>query len=370
MNTSNIPHYRLIKQQITQTQFETPHELVAWMGAMQGQDYSGVKWSIGLRVPGSTDASIEQALIDKCIVRTWAMRGTLHIVAAQDLRWLVKLLGARVIASAASRHRELELDDKTFAHTDDLIAKALRDGQQYSRTALISMLNRNNISTEGQRAAYILQHAALKGLVCQITTSRNTPTYIAVEDAVPLGKNMTHAEAVAELVKRYYSSHGPATLQDFVWWSGLKISDVRAGLAANAAYLIEDRFDGQSFWMSAATHRQSRAASVHLLPGFDEYLLGYQSREIVIPKAHMRMWTAGGGMFTPLVVMHGTLAGNWKRTLTKGKVTLAIQPARPLSEAEVAAIGVAAERYGRFMQLPVSTTVKELSVSVVKNFGF
>ena len=364
MNPSDIPHHRLDKHHIhlghpgMETKFKTPHELVAWMGAMQSQDYAGAKWSIGLRVPGSTDASIEQALTDRRIVRTWAMRGTLHIVAAKDVRWLLKLLGARVLASVAGRHRELELDDKTFARCDDLIAKALHNGQPLNRTALIAMLKAHHISTAGQRPAHILQHAALRGLICQTTAPRNTPIYIPIDDAIPKGMVMQHEEAVAELVKRYFSSHGPATLQDFVWWSGLKISDVRAGLNANHSHLVEDTFEGKTFWRSNTEVKPPHAPSLHLLPGFDEYLLGYQNREMVIPAEHVRLWTAGNGMFTPLLVIDGRLAGNWKRTLSKGKVALTIQTLHSLSKAENIALHVAAEHFGKFLALPVTTTVK------------
>jgi len=190
--------HRLVQQQVAQAKFKSVHETVAWMGAMQGQDYAGVKWSMGLRVPGNTDATIEQALVDKRVVRTWAMRGTLHMMAAEDLRWLLHLLGTRVLASAAGRHRELELDAETFARTDALIAKTLSDGESHSRTSLIAMLNRHGISTQGQRAPHILQHAALRGLSCQTVAPRNTPTYIAIDDSLPQGRASDSDPAAVE----------------------------------------------------------------------------------------------------------------------------------------------------------------------------
>ena len=359
MNISTLLQHRLTQQQIEHTAFKTPHEVVAWFGVMQGQDYAGVKWSIGLRMQHGTDAAVEQALIERRIVRTWAVRGTLHMLVAEDLRWLVALLGQRLIASGARRYRELELDAPTLARSADLIAEHLSDGKSHSRTAILTMLHQHHISTAGQRAPHILQHAALRGLICQTNTVRNTPNYVAVDDALPHGKPMSPEEAVAELARRYFTSHGPATLNDFAWWSGLKVSDARAGIAANRAHLDEARIHDEAHWFAPLQQAVTPQPRVHLLPGFDEYLLGYQRREDVIPRQHHAHWTHGNGMFTPLFVIDGRIAGRWKRTTTRNKITLDATSIHKLSSQDVTALHEAADQYGQFLGLPVTVGLQE-----------
>ncbi|MBC8100395.1 MAG: winged helix DNA-binding domain-containing protein, partial [Armatimonadetes bacterium] len=216
ISASTIGLRRLYAQRITHPAFKDAGAVVAWLGAMQGQDYAGTKWAFGLRLPGSTDSDIEQALGNGSVLRTWALRGTLHYVAPADLHWLVGLIAPRQIAGNALRYKQLELDDATLVRSTALIAEALQGGAHLTRTQLFAMLQANGIATTGQRGFFMLQRAGLERLVYQGAMRRNETTFLALD----AGKTLPKEEALAQLARRYFTSRGPATLADFTYWSG------------------------------------------------------------------------------------------------------------------------------------------------------
>jgi hypothetical protein len=252
MDSSETLQYRLHNQQLLDAMFKEPDQLVSWLGAVQAQDYPGAKWSLGLRLPESTDLLIEKSIRKKEIVRTWLMRGTLHFVAASDVRWMLSLLAPRITARNARRYRELGLDESTLARSNEILDGALQDREELSRTELLKILNKNGISTLGQRAAYILQRASLDGLICQNVTTHHNPTYQSL-DFVPESKAMKPKDALRELAKRYFTTRGPAKLQDFVWWSGLRIADARTGLEGIMSNLVPETIDSQTYWRTPST---------------------------------------------------------------------------------------------------------------------
>ncbi len=338
---------RLYHQRITHPNFKNAGEVVAWLGAMQGQDYAGTKWAFGLRLPGSSHADIEQAIADKLIMRTWAVRGTLHYVAPADIHWLVGLIAPRQISGNARRYKELELDEPTLLRGRDLIVEALQGGKHLTRDEIFTMLQANGISTSGQRGFYLLQRPGLERLIYQGAMRRNVTTFLALDE----GKTLPKDEAIAQLARRYFTSHGPATLADFVGWSGLLISEVRAGLESIKSELVEDVIDGQSYWLSPETH-QKPERSLYLLPGFDEYVLGYKDRSAVLEAIFADAICPGGnGMFMSTIVSEGHIVGTWKRTLKKKIVEITLQPFKPLSLDEMDVLTENAERYGEFLGL-------------------
>ncbi len=353
MNLSEIAIYRLQNQQLEQSRFKKPGEVVEWLGAVQAQDYAGGKWSIGLRLPESTDTSIEQAIADKTIIRTWAMRGTLHFVAASDIHWLIDLLAPRVIASNARRYRELELDEQTLAHSNNVLKNAVQDGKELNRRELLAILEKNSISTEGQRAAYMLQRASLDGLICQGVARRNIPIYRSFPEPLPKTNAMGRGEALAELAKRYFKSHGPATLQDFVWWSGLLVVDAQAGLETVQSQLIPETVANQTYWRSQSVlNVPDSPPRAHLLPSFDEYLLGYRDRSASFNALQAKNINLGN-RFSPTIALDGRIVGTWKRVFKKGAVVITTKLFTTPKTAENQALSTAALRYGEFLDMSV-----------------
>lgn len=353
-NWREIAIQRLYRQQVAQTSFKLPGEVVAWLGAVQGQDYAGAKWSLGLRLPGSTEASIEQAIADKTIVRSWVMRRTLHFVATADIHWLLGLLATRNIANSARRYQELELDGFTLTHSNDILARALQGGKQLTRTELFAILEQNGISTKGQRGVHLLQRASLDGLIVQGVAQRNNPTFISLDELPPPTRVLTRGEALAELALRYFTSRAPATLQDFVWWSGLSNADAKAGLDAIQAQFLKKTMDGQTYWLSnSITTVQENSAMGYLLPGFDEYLLAYKDRSASLDVPHYKRLTPTNGMLPATIVIGGRVVGTWKRTFKKDKVIIEANPFTAFSGEENSAFNAAARRYGEYLNLSV-----------------
>ncbi|NTV15747.1 MAG: winged helix DNA-binding domain-containing protein [Desulfobulbaceae bacterium] len=354
-----IPRQRLHSQQMVATKFRHPAEVLAWMGAIQAQDYPGAKWSLGLRLPNSREQEIEQALAEAKILRTWAMRGTLHFVAPRDIRWLLTLLAPRIIAGNARRYQELELDGPTFGRSNAVIVKALAGGQRLARPELVAVLEQAGISTAGQRTPYLLQRAALELLIGQGVMRGKHPTYFLLEELVPPAKFLSREEALAELAHRYFTSRGPATLKDFIWWSGLSSVDAAAGLAAVKAQLAQLAIGGRSYWLSGSSPDEKPSkARLHLLPGFDEYLLSYQDRSAVMDWPQLRRLTPANGMLPPTLVWDGRVVGIWKRVYKKkGTVVITAKPYAKLVADERQSLVAAARQYGEFLGLDVELEV-------------
>ena len=345
-----ILNHRLANQGLYPAKFQTAAECVAALGAIQGQDYAGAKWSLGLRIPCSSDKDIEEAIAHQIIVRTWAMRGTLHIVAAADLHWLLALLGPRIIATNKRRYGQLELDEATLARADNILVEALQDGRSLNRDALRTTIEDEGISTAGQRMVYMLQHASLNNLICQETAPKNKPLFTLTPRPSQPGRLLDRQEALAELALRYFTSRGPAALDDFVWWSGLLVADAWAGLEAVKPRLVNEKEGDIDYWRPETASSQTQShPEIMLLPGFDEYLVGYRDRSAVIAGEHYPAWSRTNAMFSPTILLNGQVKGLWKRQIKKDSVTITPEPFVELTTRETAALETTAQEYGHFL---------------------
>jgi len=352
MISLDIAHHRLFSQRIAQEKFELPGQAVAWFGAMQAQDYASVKWAVGLRCYKATNATIEQAIADKAIIRTWIMRGTLQVVAAPDMHWILSLLAPRLIVNSAHRHQQLELDEAAFAQSYETLTSVLQGGKRLTRAEILLALEQAGISTSGQRGYHILWRAGLEGLICFGPMQDKEQTFVLLDEWVPGSRDMKRDEALAELARRYFGSHGPATLQDFVWWSGLTVADAKAGLEMAKTQLHQETIDGQTYWLFQ-NHPTPRDPSptAYLLPAFDEYFLGYKTRNAILDPKYDKQAVSSNGIFRPMIVIDGQVAGTWKRTLKKGSVIIEPSAFNPFTEAENQSLLEAANRYGAFLGL-------------------
>jgi hypothetical protein len=358
MSTLNITAQRLANQRISTSDFTTPQQVVEWLGALQGQDYAGAKWSIGLRLPGSTDDQIEQAIADNRIIRTWMMRGTLHLVSIADVQWILNLLSARQIAGSARRYQQLELDADTLKSSSDLFVKALEKHGPMTRKALRTMLEENGISGAGQRTVHMLQHASMHQLIYQSVAVSNEPTFLLFDTSNCVQREKD--DGLAELARRYFTSRGPTTLQDYVGWSSLTVKEARAGLESIKSELEEATIDGETYYFPpAADLKPQLSPTSYALPGFDEYFLGYRNRKAIIePQYFERVVPGGNGIFFPTIVIDGRIVGTWKRTFKKGVIVITTAPFTSLTKQQMDAFQTAAQKYGDF--LGMSVTFSEL----------
>lgn len=353
----NIGLTRLANQRVMDRPFTEPAAVVAWLGAMQAQDYLGALWSIGLRMATTpqppTEQLIEQAIVDRTIIRTWPMRGTLHFVAAADVRWLLALLTPRQIAQSAGRYRQLELDDATFARSQEIFVQALQGRQERTREDLYRDLEEGGIPPTGQRGYHLLGRAAQDGLICFGAASGKQQTFVLLDEWAPPTPPLARDEALAELARRYFTSHGPATVHDLARWAGITIADAKQGAAAASAALIQERVADQSYWLPhSASAPAASAEALYLLPGFDEFILGYGDRSDVLDPTYAdRICPGGNGVFSPTLVIRGRVVGTWKRTLQKRRVIIKLDPFSPLSQGDMAAVTDAATLYADFLGL-------------------
>lgn len=358
MNISDIVRLRLYNQHISSAKFKTVSEVVSWLGAIQAQDYPGAKWSIGLRLKNSRDADIEKAIADRKIIRTWPMRGTLHFIAAEDARWMLNLLTPRIIAGTATRQKNLNLNSEIFDACKKLFIKVMAGGKRFTRREMIALLESKDISTANQRGYHILGRLAQEGVICFGPMRNKQQTFVLLNDWLPKTKALERNEALAELTRRYFTSHGPATIQDFAWWSGLKIVDIKSGIKMAGNYLKMEKIDGREYWMSSdisseAMNKEFEQSAVYMLPGFDEYLLGYKDRSAVLDLKHAQKITPGSnGMFTPTILINGRVVGIWKKNIKKNVVIIRPDFFVKTGRKEILELTFVAERYGYFIGLP------------------
>jgi hypothetical protein len=353
VTSGDIVRLRLANQQIAGTQCKEPAEVVAALGAMQAQDYLGTLWAIGLRLPGATEAEIERAIADRKIIRTWPLRSTLHFVAAADVHWFLELLGPRIISTANFLNERLGLDAAELSRIRKTLVKALQGSQELTRGEVYTTLERAKISIEGHRGRHILWRMGVERVICFGTRRGKQVTFTLLDEWVPPARKLDRDAALAELVVRYFNGHGPATLDDFVWWSGLKVSDAKAGLSMVSAQLESLTVNDRLYWMQPGTPRLGkRPPFVYLLPGFDEYLLGYRDRTAALDPLHAQKIQPGSnGMFSSTMVVNGKVTGTWRRVLAKKSVKIRTNLFRSLTSGETRGLEEAVRRYCAFLGL-------------------
>jgi hypothetical protein len=349
MKFSDIAKLRLINQQIAGTKYKKPAEIVEWLAGIQAQVYTSAKWAIGSRLHGITDADVEQSVTDKKIIRTWLMRGTLHIVSAKDIRWMLSLLAPRIIAGTASRNRQLELDDATFSRSIAVITKVLKNETQLTRSEIGIALKKAGIDVSGQRFYHILHRASLEQIICFGPKQGNEFTFTLLDKCVPLKKLFNRDDAISEITLRYFKSRGPATLQDFTAWSGLSVTDARTGIETAQRHLLKENIDGEDYWMPENTPTvKIKSPTAYLLAGFDEYLIAYRDRSACLDPYYGKKLIIKNGIFNPAVVIDGHVVGAWKPVVKKDKVAIQTDLFTPLSKQQINSISSAGRRYSEF----------------------
>ena len=347
---------RLRNQQIASEQAKSPAEVVRYMGAMQAQDYYGSLWALGLRSQ-SSEKDIIRAIEDTEIVRTWPQRGTLHFVPAEDATWLVGLSAERLLRGARRRREQLGLDDTVLARSKAILVQVLADVKRLSRPEVMDVLEKAGISTKAGRGYHILWYLSQTG-VTYIGPMEGKQQTVALLGAQIINlREFTRQRGIIELTKRYFTSHGPATLQDFMWWSGLTATDARAGLEANTPLLTSEVVGNNEYWLAKdALHQNVAVPESFLLPGFDEYLLGYKDRSAVLHTEYaQRVVPGGNGMFLPTIIIDGRVVGTWKRIIKKDHVLVTLSPFKSLPKSSLKSLQAPADQYGRFLGLPVKS---------------
>ncbi len=343
---------RLYTHRLAGLKFASPAEAVAFFGAVQAQDFLAAMWALGMRTEGVTEPIVEGAINDRQIVRTWPFRGTIHFVTPADIRWMLALSAPRALKGNA-RLRELELDEAVFAQSRKVFSRALADGRPQTRSALYRTLDEAGVSMAGQRGYHILYRHSLEGLICIGPRQGKQQTFVLLDAWLPPGKELSRDESLAELARRYFISHGPATVKDYIWWCGLAAAEARAGLEMAKPQLAHETIGDEVYWFdpSAAATEGLDPPIVHLLPFVDEYMVAYKDRDAVSPPEYNALVDSGNIIFHQPILIDGRVVGTWTRKLKKGSVVITTNLLRPLTTAEMDALAAAAKRFGAYLGL-------------------
>jgi hypothetical protein len=315
---NNITSIRLASHQLTGTHCQTPEEVVAYMGAMQAQDYNAVKTAIAVRLPNGAGQNIEESFNHGKILRTHVLRPTWHFVTPENIRWMLSLSAAGIKSSAFSRDRDLDITEELYTQTNQIIQKILDGGKHLTREAIGTELEKRKIAVNSARLVHFLMRAEVEGIVCSGALQGKNQTYALLDERAPSIPPLHEEEALAKLAQLYFQSHQPATLQDFVWWSGLSTTKARKGLEAVKSLLIAEEINGQTYWLQNDFRETPIVENFCcLLPAFDEYIIAYKDRSPVLLPEHHSKAISGNGVFRPVIVANGQVVGLWKKTSQK-----------------------------------------------------
>ena len=347
MKSSDIINQRLRNQGLVNSIWKSPQEVVKALGAIQSQDYKGAKWAIGLRLPNSTDIDIEKAMTDGKIIRTHVLRPTWHFVAPEDIRWMLKLTAPRVKKTLASYYHKLNLNESTLQKAQQVLQKSMK-GKQLIRSELRAALEKEGINIKDLRFGFILAHAELDGLICSAGRRGKQHTYVLLDERVPITKAVTPKNPLLELVTRYFTTHGPATVQDFTWWAWVKTADVKKAL--QDSNLKSAEIDGKTYWFSHI-HVEKQRESMHLLPNYDEYI-SYKDRSHYFEQAISK-----NSLINHFIIQNGKMIGAWKHPAGKDvKMSLF----KSLSSSENQALSYQLKRYIDFRGQVINFTTSSV----------
>ena len=352
---SGIAARRLRAQHLTGELFASPVDAIRHLGAVQAQDYHGGKWGLGQRIRRSTDAGLDRQFDDGTILRTHVLRPTWHFVVPADIRWMLELTGSKILRGLTARHRELELDDRVVTRAEMAITSALRDARCLTRPELGDVLRAARIAPDGQRLPHLLAHAELDALIVSGPRRGKQFTYALLEERAPKARTLDRVEALAELTRRYFRSHGPAQLQDFAWWSGLGTTAARNGISLAGPALAHETIEGNDYWFDGEAGSPGKTGGVaHLLPNFDEYTVAYRDRTAVYPDHSFEpAFSSFGSVLSNVVTIGGLVRGAWRRRPWRSGVQVEITLLARAKPAEVEAVEAAGRLMGRFLERPV-----------------
>lgn len=338
---------RLVAQRLVGPRFDSPADVVTWLGAMQAQDYAGALTSVALRTADRSRASVEAALDAGLVVRSWPMRGTLHLAPAADLGWMLDLVAPRLLAQTARRRAELGLDDAALERAQEVVVGHLGREGRATRAEVMAAWEEAGLAPTGGRGYHLLFHLALRGLVCFGPVRGGEQELVLREGWGPPPARPDRDEALAEWAARFFRSHGPATAKDLARWTGLTVTEARRGATLARDRLAALAVDGVEHLLDPATpdllaaHRDE-ARGVLLLPGFDELILGYADRSCTLDRAHETLVVPGrNGVFAPTIVVDGRVVGTWRQAGRGARRTLDTSPFAPLAARTSRAVEVA-----------------------------
>jgi hypothetical protein len=345
-----ISNTRLFSQKIAVPEFRTPKEIVSWMGAIQAQDYGMSKWAVGLRLVNSDEQMVESSFNNGEIIRIHALRPTWHFVSPDDIYWMINLTAPKIKISLKSRHKQLELSESIIIKSISIIEKELGKATCLTREELANELHKYKIKTDANRLSHILFCAELEGITCSGPIKSKKHTYSLLSNRVPQKKELAREESIAELARRYFTGHCPATIQDFSWWSNLSLTEIRKAVNSIKSEFVTETTDaGQYLYPLTHSEPPVKKNSAYLLPAFDEFLISYKDRSSSLSLVNNKKTVSDNGIFYPPVIVDGQVAGIWQRTIQKEKVVITLNLFQSVNRTVLKLIEKKAGLYGNFL---------------------
>ena len=327
-------------------------DVVRRFGAMQAQDYGPAKWSLGQRVKGLTDEDLDRALNEGAILRTHALRPTWHFVLPEDIRWVLEITSPRIHVKNSTAYTQLDIDGKLGARSNRLIERALRGGNHLTRKELQSVLLKGGIETDSRRLGYLTAYAELEAVICSGALTGKRHTYALLEERAPRALELSTDDALMELTRRYFASHGPATIKDFAWWSSLKVSDIKRGLEMVGSEITSADVGGRTYWYPSRGRKPLlESPVVHLLQAYDEYIVAFPETKGLLNLRGIARSLADRTLYLGVVMLDGQIAGHWKRTVAKGSVRFDIALYRQFKGKQKEGLEREVEEHGKFLGL-------------------
>jgi|SRR6185312_9241971 len=345
----DILHQRLVNQQIAVHRFSKAGELVQWLAAIQAQDYAMAKWAIGCRLEGITDPEVEKEFNEGRILRTHLLRPTWHFVSPKDIRWMLKLTAPKIKMFTKKHHQDLGIDAGILKRSKKIIEKTMKGEGPLTRKEIQQALTGSHIKTNENRLGFLLMDAELDGLICSAGRRGKQFVYGLLDEMLPDYRIPEGDEAIALLAGRYFTGHGPATVPDFAWWSGLSLKEINRTLPGMKSVLLSENIGGQTYWFSKTMKEiADKPKGCYFLPAFDEYLIGYKDRSHSLDPAFATGVLSSNGIFNPVILEKGKTVGTWKRREQRSGLLIDLFPLSSSVALPQRGIAIAIKKYCRF----------------------
>ena len=305
---------RLLNQQLAAPQFSDPAEVIGLLGAMQAQEYRLMRWAVEMRTKKPSAKAFKKAFDSGEIVRLHLMRGTWQLVVKEDYRWMLELCAPKAIAVTKGwmHSNKIDIPDEEYLKIREILAQTVADKGSVTKEDFVQALAEKDITMDDHRLSYHIRMGEFTGTLCSGDLQPMKATYALAESKIGPRKTIDRDEALMRLAKKYFQSRQPATLEDFVWWSGLGINDCRKGIELLGDYLHLEKWKRREFYLTDDCRtRGFRKGQCLLIPPYDEYLIGYKSRDIVLPAEYRHHAHNNSGIFQPIIAHDGVICGNW-----------------------------------------------------------